>query len=211
MERRTFLKSVAATGALLTTAGCMGGGSESQPTSGNETGNGTAGETTTEAEPAEVPDPELAFRTNGGVLRVVHMGGEKITADETSEVYVTVDDERATTWVDDSEETENFPVSVGNFQKIESAETGSTVEVVWVGTEGAEEVLATHEVAAEETATTTATNETTTTANETATETTTTTANETTTTTTSNETATATATETTTNETTTSSGNETSN
>lgn len=200
MERRTFLKSVAATGALLTTAGCMGGGSESQPTSGNETGNGTAGETTTEAESAEVPDPELAFRTNGGVLRVVHMGGEKITDESTSEVYVAVDDERATTWVDDSEETENFPVSVGNFQKIESAETGSTVEVVWVGTGGTEEVLATHEVAAEETATTTTTNETTTT----------TTTNETVTT--ANETATATATETTTaNETTTSSGNETSN
>ncbi|ELZ89158.1 twin-arginine translocation signal domain-containing protein [Haloferax sulfurifontis] len=211
MERRTFLKSVAATGALLTTAGCMGGGSESQPTSGNETGNGTAGETTTEAEPAEVPDPELAFRTNGGVLRVVHMGGEKITDESTSEVYVAVDDERAATWVDDSEETEDFPVSVGNFQKIESAETGSTVEVVWVGTEGAEEVLATHEVAAEETAT--ATETTTTTTNETVTETTT--ANETVTTTettTANETATATATETTTaNETTTSSGNETSN
>ncbi|GGC68919.1 twin-arginine translocation signal domain-containing protein [Haloferax sulfurifontis] len=207
MERRTFLKSVAATGALLTTAGCMGGGSESQPTSGNETGNGTAGETTTEADPAEVPDPELAFRTNGGVLRVVHMGGEKITDESTSEVYVTVDDERATTWVDDSEETEDFPVSVGNFLEIESAESDSTVEVVWVGRAGTEEVLATHEVAAEETAT--ATETTTTTTNETVTETTTTTANETTTT--SNETATATVTETTTNETTTSSGNETSN
>ncbi|WP_042663506.1 twin-arginine translocation signal domain-containing protein [Haloferax sp. ATB1] len=211
MERRTFLKSVAATGALLTTAGCMGGGSESQPTAGNETGNGTGGETTTEAEPAEVPDPELTFRTNSGVLRVVHMGGEKITADETSEVYVAVDDERATTWVDDSEETEDFPVSVGNFQKIESAETGSTVEVVWVGTEGAEEVLATHEVAAEGTATTTTANETTT--NETTTNgtTTTTSTNETT----MNETATTTTatneTVTTSDETTTSSGNETSN
>ncbi|EMA08385.1 twin-arginine translocation signal domain-containing protein [Haloferax denitrificans] len=210
MERRTFLKSVAATGALLTTAGCMGGGSESQPTSGNETGNGTAGETTTEAEPAEVPDPELAFRTNGGVLRVVHMGGEKITDESTSEVYVTVDDERTATWVADDEESQEYPVSVGNFLEIESAESDSTVEVVWVGRAGTEEVLATREPT-EGTATTTATEETTTTttSNETVTETTTTTANETTTT--SNETATATATETTTNETTTSSGNETSN
>ncbi|MFK5603857.1 MULTISPECIES: twin-arginine translocation signal domain-containing protein [unclassified Haloferax] len=202
MERRTFLKSVATTGALLTTAGCMGGGSESQPTAdtetGNETGNSTTGETTTEAEPAEVPSPELTFRTNSGVLRVVHMGGEKITDEGTDEVYVTVDDERTATWVADGDKGGEFPVSVGNFLEIESAESGSTVEVVWVGSEGAEEVLATHEVGAEETATTTATNETTT--NETAT-------NETVTeTTTANETVTTTATETTT-----SSGNETSN
>ncbi|MBC9986686.1 hypothetical protein C5B89_11190 [Haloferax sp. Atlit-47N] len=201
MERRTFLKSVATTGALLTTAGCMGGGSESQPTAdtetGNETGNSTTGETTTEAEPAEVPSPELTFRTNSGVLRVVHMGGEKITDEGTDEVYVTVDDERTATWVADGDKGGEFPVSVGNFLEIESAESGSTVEVVWVGSEGAEEVLATHEVGAEETATTT-TNETTT--NETAT-------NETVTeTTTANETVTTTATETTT-----SSGNETSN
>ncbi|ELZ75038.1 twin-arginine translocation signal domain-containing protein [Haloferax volcanii] len=202
MERRTFLKSVATTGALLTTAGCMGGGSESQPTAdtetGNETGNSTTGETTTEAEPAEVPSPELTFRTNSGVLRVVHMGGEKITDEGTDEVYVTVDDERTATWVADGDKGGEFPVSVGNFLEIESAESGSTVEVVWVGNEGAEEVLATHEVGAEETATTTTTNETTT--NETAT-------NETVTeTTTANETVTTTATETTT-----SSGNETSN
>ncbi|AKU07994.1 MULTISPECIES: twin-arginine translocation signal domain-containing protein [Haloferax] len=201
MERRTFLKSVAATGALLTTAGCMGGGSGSQPTAGNETGNetgnGTAGETTADVEPAEVPDPELAFRTNSGVLRVVHMGGEKITDEATSEVYVTVDDERTATWVADGEEGQDYPVSVGNFREIESAESGSTVEVVWVGRAGAEEVLATHEVAAEETTTTATTNETTTNGtatNETVTETTA--ANETVTTT---------------NETTTSSDNETSN
>ncbi|WP_058825839.1 twin-arginine translocation signal domain-containing protein [Haloferax sp. Q22] len=198
MERRTFLKSAAATGALLTTAGCMGGDSGSQPTAGNETGNGTTGETTADVEPAEVPSPELAFRTNGGVLRVVHMGGEKITDEATSEVYVTVDDERTTTWVADGEKGQEYPVSVGNFLEIESAESDSTVEVVWVGRAGAEEVLATHEAAEETTTTTTATNETTTTnataTNETVTETTT--ANETVTTT---------------NETTTSSDNETSN
>ncbi|POG55419.1 twin-arginine translocation signal domain-containing protein [Haloferax marisrubri] len=200
MERRTFLKSVAATGALLTTAGCMGGGSGSQPTAGNETGNetgdGTTGETTADVEPAEVPDPELTFRTNSGVLRVVHMGGEKITDEGTDEVYVTVDDERTATWVADGEEGQDYPVSVGNFLEIESAESDSTVEVVWVGRAGAEEVLATREAAAEETTTTT-TNETTT--NETAT-------NETVT-----ETTAANETVTTTNETTTSSDNETSN
>ncbi|KTG30429.1 twin-arginine translocation signal domain-containing protein [Haloferax profundi] len=174
MQRRTFLKGVTATGALLT-AGCLGGA----PTSG-----GASDETTT-PEPAPVPESDIAFPSEGGVLRAVHMGGDQIEDADTTEVYVAVDGERTTTWVADDDETQPYPVSVGNFVEIEAAESGSTVEVVWVGRAGTESVLATHEVPAEETATETATptetataNETTTT-NQTTTPTTTTTANET--------------------------------
>ncbi|AFK19768.1 twin-arginine translocation signal domain-containing protein [Haloferax mediterranei ATCC 33500] len=192
MERRTFLKSVTAAGALLTTAGCLGGGSG--PGAGSENNSSATG--TSESVP--VPNPDISFKTKDGVLRVVHMGGDEIKDENTTEVYVTVDGERATTWVADDKETQAYPISVGNFIETESAEAGSTVEVVWVDKAGTESVLATHEVPTEETTT----NETTT-SNETATnETVTTTTNETavnsTTTTTSNETTTTTGNETTT-------------
>ncbi|MFC7202703.1 hypothetical protein ACFQJC_04200 [Haloferax namakaokahaiae] len=174
MERRTFIESATSASALLL-AGCLGG---SVP-SGSE-GESTTEATTTTPEPTPAPESDIVFRTESGVLRAVHMGGDEIEAESTTEVYVTVDGERALTWVDESEETQSYPISVGNYVEIPSAEVGSTVEVVWVGAAGNEEVLATHEVPAAETAT-----ETTTAADET------TTANETTTTTT-NETATTT-------------------
>lgn len=184
MERRTFLKNVTATGALLT-AGCLG----SAPSSDGDDSETTT--TTTTPEPAPVPEPELTFLMEGGVLRAVHMGGDQIEDEDTTEVYVTVDGERTTTWVADGEETQPYPVSVGNFLEIEAAEPGSTVEVVWVGRAGTESVLATHEVPAEET---TATPTETPTGNETATtsanETATTPANETTTAAQTDETAT---------------------
>ncbi|UVE50800.1 hypothetical protein KU306_02615 [Haloferax larsenii] len=164
MERRRFLASATSVGALLT-AGCLGGSSPS----GSEK---TETSETTTAEPAPVPKPDISFMVESGVLRAVHMGGDKVKDEHTSEVYVTVDDERATTWVADEKETQPYPLSVGNFVEIESAESGSTVEVVWVGRAGTEEVLATHEFdTSTPEATTTATNETTTAANETATET----------------------------------------
>ncbi|ELZ81805.1 hypothetical protein C453_17354 [Haloferax elongans ATCC BAA-1513] len=162
MERRRFLASATSVGALLT-AGCLGGSSPS----GSEK---TETSETTTAEPAPVPESDISFMLESGVLRAVHMGGDKIKSSHTSEVYVTVDGERATTWVADEKETQPYPVSVGNFVEIESAESGSTVEVVWVGRAGTEEVLATHEVGTPTPEATTATNETTT-ANETATET----------------------------------------
>ncbi|KAB1193206.1 hypothetical protein GJR96_07000 [Haloferax sp. MBLA0076] len=202
MQRRTFLKGVSATGALLT-AGCLGGA----PTSG-----GASDETTT-PEPAPVPESDISFPSEGGVLRAVHMGGDQIEDEDTTEVYVAVDGERTTTWVADDEETQPYPISVGNFVEIEAAESGSTVEVVWVGRAGTESVLATHEVPAKETTTETATptetataNETTTTTtNQTATPTTTTPANETVTDTTTTANETTTDTTTTANETTTTS------
>ncbi|ELZ96478.1 hypothetical protein C440_05003 [Haloferax mucosum ATCC BAA-1512] len=158
MERRTFLKSATAAGALLTTAGCLGGGSGSDTANNSTTGNSSATQT---EEPAPVPEPDLTFKNKSGVLRVVHMGGDKIKNETTTEVYVTVDDERAQTWVADDKETQAYPLSVGNFLKLESATAGSTVEVVWVGRAGTESVLASHDVPAEETAMNeTATNET---------------------------------------------------
>ncbi|WP_396611584.1 hypothetical protein ACH9L7_15490 [Haloferax sp. S1W] len=164
MERRRFLASATSVGALLT-AGCLGG----------STGSDHSETTTATPEPAPVPESDISFMVEGGVLRAVHMGGDEVTDDHTSEVYVTVDGERTVTWVADDEETQPYPLSVGNFIEIESAESGSTVEVVWVGRAGTEEALATHEVGTPTPeATTTATNETTTATNETTTATNTT-------------------------------------
>ncbi|WP_410766518.1 hypothetical protein [Haloferax sp. DFSO60] len=172
MERRTFIKSATSASSLLL-AGCLGG--SEPPSSDGET-------TTTASEPTPAPEPDITFRTESGVLRAVHMGGDQIEAEATTEVYVTVDGERTLTWVDESKKTQSYPISVGNFVEIPSAEAGSTVEVVWVGAAGNEDVIATYEVPAAETtteATTTAANETTTTTtNETATETTTVATNE---------------------------------
>lgn len=140
MDRRTFITSATSLGALLT-AGCLGGSSAG----GSDATTTTA---TPTPEPAPVPEPDVVFRTESGVLRAVHMGGDQIEDADTTEVYVTVDGERTTTWVSDDPDAETppYPVSFGNYVEIPEATPGSTVAVVWVGRTGREATLATYDV-----------------------------------------------------------------
>jgi hypothetical protein len=156
MQRRTVIASLG----TLFVAGCAGA-----PSNDSSANNSSAGEESTgnesgnESMSGDAPAPEFSFRaTAPGTTRVVHMGGDEVTDDTTSELYVTVGGERAVTWVSDSEDETagSYPVSIGNYVEVETS-NGDEVAVVWVSQDGTEETVATHTVESEATATPTAT------------------------------------------------------
>lgn len=158
MQRRTLIASLG----TLFVAGCAGAPSNestannssagSQSTGNESMGNESAGN---ESMSGDAPAPEFSFRaTAPGTTRVVHMGGDDVTDETTSELYVTVGGERAVTWVSDSEDETagSYPVSIGNYVEVETA-NGDEVAVVWVSQDGTENTVATHTVETESTAT----------------------------------------------------------
>ncbi|SFK62837.1 hypothetical protein SAMN04487950_0255 [Halogranum rubrum] len=148
MQRRTLIASLG----TLFVAGCAGAPSNDSTANNSSTGNESAGN---ESMSGDGPAPEFSFRSTApGTTRVVHMGGDEVTDDSTSELYVTVNDERAVTWVsDDAEEPAgSYPVSIGNYVEVETA-NGDEVAVVWVSQDGTENTVATHTVEAETTET----------------------------------------------------------
>lgn len=146
MQRRTVIASLG----TLFVAGCSAPSNESS--TDNSTGNESTG---SESISGDGPTPELAFRsTSPETTRVAHVGGSEVTDETTTEVYVTVNGERAVTWVSDSKEetSGSYPISIGNYVEVETA-NGDEVAVVWVGQDDTEKTLATHTVEAESTPT----------------------------------------------------------
>lgn len=166
MHRRTAIASI---GSLLV-AGCLSndaspGGSSEEPT---ETTTPTPTEAPTTATPSDTPpEPELDFRYEGqNTVTLVHFGGEEVTDERTTKLFVEVDgqhvpvvrhnDEFAYWLADDSSMDEgeaaayHYPLSVGNVVTV-SAEPGSVVDVVWVATDGTEAVIGTYDVPTEAT------------------------------------------------------------
>lgn len=146
MQRRTLIASLG----TLFVAGCAGAPTTESPSTTSTSGDEATGNESMAGDTTDAPAPDFTFKSMGnGVLRVVHMGGENVTDAGTTELAVTVDDERAVTWVSD-EDTETagvYPVSIGNYVEVETS-AGSEVAVVWVGQNGTEETLATHTVEA---------------------------------------------------------------
>jgi hypothetical protein len=153
MQRRTLIASLG----TLFVAGCAGAPSNESTANNSSAGSQSTGNESmgNESMSGDAPAPEFSFRaTAPGTTRVVHMGGDEVTDETTSELYVTVGGERAVTWVSDSEEETagSFPVSIGNYVEVETAD-GDEVAVVWVSQDGTENTVATHTVEAESTAT----------------------------------------------------------
>ncbi|WP_435335050.1 hypothetical protein [Haloarchaeobius sp. TZWWS8] len=196
MQRRHFIAS-AGTGLVTLAAGCMSSdddegtpttkGTGTTTSTGTDTGTtnstGTAGEnTTTDTTGDENEGPQFEITsTSDGRVKIVHMGGGKVTGENISKVAVTVNGERAV--VLDDGDTEHayfaakedalgpeetaavaFPISVGNRVYV-TAEPGSTIAIVATTTDDAQRTLAEKTIGEESTGTTTGTTTTGTTTN----------------------------------------------
>lgn len=163
MYRRT---AIVGAGSLLF-AGCLSG--NSSPGATTDEPSPTAEPTPTATPEPKEPATEFEFKFDGeSSVTIVHFDGETIEDETKSKLFVRVNDERVPVVRDDTEmdywladestlgegETRAYPypLSIGN-AVIVSAESGDTVEVVWVSSDGTESVLASHDVT--ETTTTT--------------------------------------------------------
>lgn len=163
MHRRTAIVGV---GSLLL-AGCLSGDDPSSSTTDEP--SPTAEPTPTATPEPKQPETDFGFNYDGeSNVTIVHLGGDTINDEATSKLLVRVNDERVSVVRDDTDmdywladnsalgenETRaySYPLSIGNSVTV-SAESGDTVEVVWVGSNGTESVLASYDVV--ETTTTT--------------------------------------------------------
>ncbi len=157
--RRVIL--IALVGALLI-AGCA-----SNPTNGNQSmnnsTNGNSSMANTSAPNASstssansAPKTNFTFKTiSSKQVKVVDMGGDRISDNATKKLVVTVNNKSEAVWLSDAKSdnaTGTYPLSIGN-QITVNATAGDTVAVVWYPQSGQKQTLASQKVNAPETTT----------------------------------------------------------